>query len=167
MEYQIETFIGLAEFRPTNTHILDVATKQIKVTLDKTNFFTVRWSFSSLVLGLLDPRALVAQCGHGGVGNVPRDFSSSKILDVGTTYGEGAVQVSTVAENDYTFLAYVNLRLVEVYNEDTVRQEFGDALEDRTSRTSSAGAAQYLQVSATIPGPRCPVPSSVNTAEEN
>jgi hypothetical protein len=101
VEYQIETFIGLAEFRPTNTHILDVATKQIKVTLDKTNFFTV----------------------------------------------------STVAENDYTFLAYVNLRLVEVYNEDTVRQEFGDALEDRTSRTSSAGAAQYLQVTFTLNSP--------------
>jgi hypothetical protein len=37
----VETFIGLAEFRPTNTFILDVAAKQIKVTLEKTNYFAV------------------------------------------------------------------------------------------------------------------------------
>lgn len=42
VEYTVQTFIGLAEFRPTNTFILDVATKQILVKLEKTSYFAVR-----------------------------------------------------------------------------------------------------------------------------
>eukprot|EP00287_Rhodomonas_sp_CCMP768_P015613 CAMPEP_0196757754 /NCGR_PEP_ID=MMETSP1091-20130531/103827_1 /TAXON_ID=302021 /ORGANISM="Rhodomonas sp., Strain CCMP768" /LENGTH=1517 /DNA_ID=CAMNT_0042106539 /DNA_START=95 /DNA_END=4648 /DNA_ORIENTATION=- len=98
VEYTVETFIGLAEFRPTNTFILDVATKQIKVTLEKTNYFSV----------------------------------------------------SVIAENDITFLSYVNMRLVDVYNADTELQETGSELTDRTYRTNSSVSAQYLQMTFTL-----------------
>lgn len=52
-----------------------------------------------------------------------------------------------IAENDYTFLSYVNLRLVDVYNADLELQETGSDLTDRTYRTNATKSAHYLQVS--------------------
>merc|ERR1711966_362951 len=54
--------------------------------------------------------------------------------------------VSTHGTNDYTFLEYVNLRLVAIYDEDT---DFSDGTGETTSneiRTDSTKQAQYVQL---------------------
>jgi hypothetical protein len=58
--------------------------------------------------------------------------------------------VSTHGTNDYTFLEYVNLRLVAIYKEDT---DFSDGTGETTSdfiRTDSTKQAQYVQVTFTL-----------------
>eukprot|EP00961_Rhodomonas_salina_P129035 1738629-Rhodomonas_salina.1 len=57
--------------------------------------------------------------------------------------------VSTHGTNDYSFLEYVNLRLVAVYKEDS---DFSGADESdaRTVRTNSSLAAHYVQVTFTM-----------------
>jgi len=59
--------------------------------------------------------------------------------------------VSTHGTNDYTFLEYVNLRLVAIYKEDA---DFSDQTSDETTdnflRTNSTGAAHYVQVTFTM-----------------
>merc|ERR1711966_429266 len=58
--------------------------------------------------------------------------------------------VSTHGTNDYTFLEYVNLRLVAIYDEDT---DFSDASGEVTTdmiRTDSTKQAQYVQVTFTM-----------------
>eukprot|EP00961_Rhodomonas_salina_P182818 2468288-Rhodomonas_salina.1 len=58
--------------------------------------------------------------------------------------------VSTHGVNDYTFLEYINLRLVAVYDEDTDPTETVAENGDRTSRTNSTGAAHYVQITFTL-----------------
>ena len=59
--------------------------------------------------------------------------------------------VSTHGVNDYTFLEYVNLRLVSVLEKDEVLgEEEGAATAVRTNRTSREDAADYLQVTFTL-----------------
>jgi hypothetical protein len=57
--------------------------------------------------------------------------------------------VSTHGTNDYTFLEYVNMRLVAVYEEDT---DFSGADESglTTVRTDKTGAAHFIQVTFTL-----------------
>merc|ERR1711966_57249 len=58
--------------------------------------------------------------------------------------------VSTHGTNDYTFLEYVNLRLVAIYDEDLA---FSDGTGETTSdeiRTSALKQAQYVQVTFTM-----------------
>jgi hypothetical protein len=60
--------------------------------------------------------------------------------------------VSTHGTNDYTFLEYVNLRLVAIYEEDT---DFSDASGEVTTdmiRTDDTKQAQYVQVTFTMGG---------------
>jgi len=57
--------------------------------------------------------------------------------------------VSTHGVNDYTFLQYVNMRLVAVYNQDRNFSGAGESA-DRTVRTDSTAAAHYIQVTFTL-----------------
>eukprot|EP00286_Rhodomonas_abbreviata_P019716 CAMPEP_0181309238 /NCGR_PEP_ID=MMETSP1101-20121128/11908_1 /TAXON_ID=46948 /ORGANISM="Rhodomonas abbreviata, Strain Caron Lab Isolate" /LENGTH=1439 /DNA_ID=CAMNT_0023415711 /DNA_START=17 /DNA_END=4336 /DNA_ORIENTATION=+ len=97
VEHTVDTFIGLAEFSPTGTYVIDPFVRQVNLHLEKTSFFTVS--------------------SHG--------------------------------TNDYTFLQYVNMRLVAIYLED---KDFSGADEstDRTVRTDKANAAHYVQVTFTL-----------------
>eukprot|EP00286_Rhodomonas_abbreviata_P022713 CAMPEP_0181307398 /NCGR_PEP_ID=MMETSP1101-20121128/10856_1 /TAXON_ID=46948 /ORGANISM="Rhodomonas abbreviata, Strain Caron Lab Isolate" /LENGTH=1245 /DNA_ID=CAMNT_0023413607 /DNA_START=113 /DNA_END=3850 /DNA_ORIENTATION=+ len=96
VEYVVDTFVGIAEFKPTGSQFLDSFTKQTAIHLEKTNFFTV----------------------------------------------------ATHGTNDYTFLTYANLRLVEVLNEDLIFSD--DDATQRFDRTSRFGAAHYVQVTFTL-----------------
>eukprot|EP00961_Rhodomonas_salina_P234735 3172599-Rhodomonas_salina.1 len=58
--------------------------------------------------------------------------------------------VSTHGVNDYTFLEYINLRLVTIYNADLNGEEEADEQGTRTTRTNSTNAAQYVQVTFTL-----------------
>jgi len=98
VEHTIDTFVGIANFKPTSNQVLDAAAYQAAIHLEKTSFFTV----------------------------------------------------STHGVNDYTFLEYVNLRLVAIYAEDTDPTETVDENGIRTSRTNSSGAAHYVQVTFTL-----------------
>jgi len=105
VEYTVDTFLGLANFKPTSSWLIDMAASSVAIHLEKTNFFSV----------------------------------------------------STHGTNDYTFLEYVNLRLVTVYKEDVV---FGGETEDGIDpmkvfgtnfyQTSSEESADYLQVTFTM-----------------
>jgi len=101
VEYSIDTFIGMANFKPTGIEFLDPFATQVNLHLERTQFFSV----------------------------------------------------STHGVNEYTFLSYVNMRLVAVYNEDANRQEDADAVQDRTTRTDASNAAHYVQVTFTV-GPQ-------------
>jgi len=96
VEYTIDTFIGLAEFKPTGQAVLDSFAKQINIHLEKTDLMTV----------------------------------------------------ATHGTNDYTFIEYINLRLIEVLNEDVVYSD--DETESAFSRTLRYEAAHYLQVTFTM-----------------
>jgi len=100
VEYTVDTFLGLANFRPTGVTALDTFATQTNIHLEKTNFFSV----------------------------------------------------STHGVNEYTFLEYVNMRLVQVLKEDA---DFSGDSEsaDRTVRTNTAGNAAYVQVTFTM-GPQ-------------
>jgi len=109
VEHTVDTFLGLANFRPTGLKILDTFATQTNIHLEKTSFFSV----------------------------------------------------STHGVNEYTFLEYVNMRLVQILDEDA---DFsGDAVDtngngddeaaDRTVRTDTAGNAAYVQVTFTM-GPQ-------------
>jgi len=95
-DYSVETFIGLADFKPTENLVLDSASKQWPMTLSKTNYFSVS--------------------SHG--------------------------------QNDYTFLSYVNMRLVEVYAYDSTLA--ADSEDVAFTRADNASAAQYVQVTFTL-----------------
>jgi len=99
VSHTIDTFIGLAEFKPTGQQVLDSFTKQTNIHLEKTDIMTA----------------------------------------------------STHGENDYTFLRYINLRLIEVLNEDVTYSD--DETASAFSRTLRFEAAHYLQVSFTM-GPQ-------------
>mmetsp|Transcript_8825 Transcript_8825/g.14171 ORF Transcript_8825/g.14171 Transcript_8825/m.14171 type:complete len:1413 (-) Transcript_8825:110-4348(-) len=62
--------------------------------------------------------------------------------------------VATHGENDYTFLSYVNLRLIEIYDTTTDENQIltndGTGQAPTTAQMSSAGAANYLQVTFVI-----------------
>jgi hypothetical protein len=96
VEYTVRTFVGMAEFKPTQTKVIDMFTKQVDIYLEKTNFFTV----------------------------------------------------STHGTNDYTFLDYVNLRLVEVLLQD--QDNTDDAATDDFVRTADTEPAHYVQVTFTL-----------------
>jgi len=98
VEHTVDTFIGLANFKPTGLKFLDSFATQVALHFEKTSFFTV--------------------ASHGS--------------------------------NDYTFLQYVNLRLVAVYNQDTDFSETSSEQGDRTTRTVATGAAHYVQVTFTL-----------------
>jgi len=105
VEHTVDTFIGLANFKPSGIDFLDPFATQANLHLEKTSFFSV----------------------------------------------------STHGVNAYTFLEYVNMRLVSVLIEDS---DFsgdqdsngnGDSQSgNRTVRTSGAGDAVYVQVTFTM-----------------
>eukprot|EP00961_Rhodomonas_salina_P101647 1367359-Rhodomonas_salina.3 len=57
--------------------------------------------------------------------------------------------VSTHGENAYTFLEYVNMRLISIYNQDIDFSGLNESA-DRTVRTDSSGNANYVQVTFTM-----------------
>jgi hypothetical protein len=61
--------------------------------------------------------------------------------------------VSTHGTNEYTFLEYVNMRLVTVYKQDIDFSDDGDGLNNRTLQTDESNAADYVQVTFTM-GPQ-------------
>eukprot|EP00961_Rhodomonas_salina_P165464 2229290-Rhodomonas_salina.3 len=67
VEYSLDMFVGLANFKPANLQFIDMSATQIAIHLEKTNYFTV----------------------------------------------------ATHGSNEYTFLQYVNLRLIEIYKAGT------------------------------------------------
>jgi hypothetical protein len=97
VEHTIDTYLGLSNFRPTGTHILDTFSVQTALHLEKTSFFTV----------------------------------------------------STHGTNEYTFLEYVNMRLVEILQQDV---DFsGESESNVTSvRTDRADNVNYVQVTFTM-----------------
>merc|ERR1711966_584778 len=58
--------------------------------------------------------------------------------------------VSTHGTNDYTFLEYVNLRLVAIYDEDTDNTDGTGETTSNEIRTSALKQAQYVQVTFTM-----------------
>jgi len=58
--------------------------------------------------------------------------------------------VSTHGVNDYTFIQYINLRLVEVLKADATLGETQGQQDTRTNRTSTVAPAHYLQVTFTL-----------------
>lgn len=95
VEHTIDTYLGLANFRPTGIQALDTFVTQAAIHLEKTNFFTV----------------------------------------------------STHGVNAYTFVEFVNLRLVAVYSQD---DNLLAETQGRTGRTDPKDAAQYVQVTFTL-----------------
>jgi len=57
--------------------------------------------------------------------------------------------VSSHGSNDYTWLRYVNLRLVQVFDQDVLNNEASDGGEIRTSQTGGK-KAEYVQVTFTV-----------------
>jgi len=110
VEHTVDTFLGLANFRPTGLQALDTFATQVNIHLEKTSFFTV----------------------------------------------------STHGVNDYTFLEYVNMRLVTIYKADTdfsgtggsTGAAAGGTNDDEstldTVRTDSEGNVCYVQVTFTM-----------------
>mmetsp|Transcript_47566 Transcript_47566/g.97251 ORF Transcript_47566/g.97251 Transcript_47566/m.97251 type:complete len:1470 (+) Transcript_47566:139-4548(+) len=98
VEHTVDTFIGMANFKPTNTKFLDAFATQVNLHFEKTSFFSVS--------------------SHG--------------------------------TNDYTFLQYVNMRLVSVYQADTSLDETDAENAERSYRTSSDAKADYVQVTFTL-----------------
>lgn len=92
--HEIDTFIGLAEFKPTGLKYIDMFTKQVEIHLEKTDFFAV----------------------------------------------------STHGENAYTFLEYINLRLVQVYDQSLPAVDAGNG----NTRTPDTVKAQYVQLTFTM-----------------
>jgi len=97
VEHTVDTFIGLANFKPTGIPFLDPFNTQTNIHLEKTSFFSV----------------------------------------------------STHGTNDYTFLQYVNLRLVAVYQQDNDFSGLDEASLE-TVRTDKTAAAHYVQVTFTV-----------------
>jgi len=97
VEHTVDTFLGLANFRPTGIAALDTFATQTAIHLEKTSFFSV----------------------------------------------------STHGVNEYTFLEYVNMRLVMILNEDADNSGASEA-GDRTVRTNRTGNAAYVQVTFTM-----------------
>eukprot|EP00286_Rhodomonas_abbreviata_P019523 CAMPEP_0181303338 /NCGR_PEP_ID=MMETSP1101-20121128/8501_1 /TAXON_ID=46948 /ORGANISM="Rhodomonas abbreviata, Strain Caron Lab Isolate" /LENGTH=1216 /DNA_ID=CAMNT_0023408897 /DNA_START=61 /DNA_END=3711 /DNA_ORIENTATION=- len=98
VEHTVDTFIGMANIKPTGNTVFDTAVYQTNIHLEKTSFFSV----------------------------------------------------STHGSNDYTFLQYINLRLVSIYEEDADFGEDSSEFSDRSTRTNSSNAADYLQVTFTL-----------------
>jgi len=105
VEHTVDTYLGLANFRPTGLPVLDTFAIQTNIHLEKTSFFTV----------------------------------------------------STHGTNDYTFLEYVNMRLVQILWEDddfSGEQDsngMGDSeAADRTVRTATSDNMVYIQVTFTL-----------------
>jgi len=97
VEHTVDTYLGLANFRPTGGAVLDTFATQTALHMEKTSFFTV----------------------------------------------------STHGTNEYTFLEYVNMRLVSILWEDT---DFSGDSESasRTVRTDSSANVNYVQVTFTL-----------------
>lgn len=109
VEYTVDTFIGLANFKPTGLEFLDMFAMQVLIHLEKTSFFSV----------------------------------------------------ATHGENQYTFLEYVNVRLIAVYNEDTDFSENSSEQTKDFSRTDSTAAAHYMQVTFTIGAQYQPIETGI------
>jgi len=67
--------------------------------------------------------------------------------------------VSTHGTNDYTFLEYVNMRLISIYTQDVDFSGLDEAA-NRTVRTDSSGNANYVQVTFTMGAQYQPNPLS-------
>ena len=65
--------------------------------------------------------------------------------------------VSTHGQNDYSYLNYVNLRLIEVLDEDSNFAEDVADNSDRTDRTSRVDPAQYVQLTFQLKDPFGPM----------
>jgi len=99
VEHTVDTFIGLVNFSPTGSKVLDAGAMQVAIHLEKTSFFSV----------------------------------------------------STHGTNDYTFLQYVNLRLVSILEEDTATAD-ADTVETASDSifTDGTDSAVYVQVTFTL-----------------
>eukprot|EP00286_Rhodomonas_abbreviata_P024878 CAMPEP_0181303972 /NCGR_PEP_ID=MMETSP1101-20121128/8872_1 /TAXON_ID=46948 /ORGANISM="Rhodomonas abbreviata, Strain Caron Lab Isolate" /LENGTH=1212 /DNA_ID=CAMNT_0023409639 /DNA_START=371 /DNA_END=4009 /DNA_ORIENTATION=- len=114
VEHTVDFFVGLAEFKPTGIEVLDSATKQVAIHVEKTDYFSVS--------------------SHG--------------------------------TNDYTFLRYLNMRLVEVLQQDTILGEAeGEERTNSTSRTDRTDPAHYVQVTFTLGSQYTPMYPNTPNAE--